>query len=217
MSDPPPTSEQLSNLEQRLELLERENQRLRERLEPLTGPYNPCFNPTLFLRAFRRVLVPITLAMSMIPAIAVPLLVMAKINLPNTHIGPIPVFDFAGTGSGVPGIGLGIFAFGGASIGVFAFGGLAIGIVAIGGGAVGLIAFGGGSLGLIAVGGGACGYIAVGGSGFGKFALGQRAFGKYALGLNRQDPEAIEFFVRYFPGLRAAVTTAMPVIPLNPS
>jgi hypothetical protein len=34
--------------------------------------------------------------------------------------------------------------------------------------------------------------------------------------LNRQDPEAIEFFLRWFPGLRPAVTTAMPVIPVEP-
>jgi hypothetical protein len=33
--------------------------------------------------------------------------------------------------------------------------------------------------------------------------------------LNRQDPEAIEFFVPFVPSLRAAVTTAMPVIPIS--
>ena len=55
----------------------------------------------------------------------------------------------------------------------------------------------------------------VGGVAIGRYALGQRAYGKSCLGLNRQDPEAIEFFVPFVPGLRAAVTTAMPVIPIS--
>jgi hypothetical protein len=136
------------------------------------------------------------------------------LRLPNMFFGPVPLFDIAGSGSGVPGMGLGIIALGGASLGVVAIGGFAVGIIAIGGGAVGLIAFGGGSVGLIAIGGGAVGYIAIGGSSVAKYALGQRGYGQYVLALNRQDPEAIEFFVRYFPFLRRAVTTAMPVIPL---
>jgi hypothetical protein len=35
------------------------------------------------------------------------------------------------------------------------------------------------------------------------------------LAVNRQDDEAIEFFCRFLPGLRAAVTRPMPVIPMQ--
>ncbi|MDQ3440146.1 MAG: hypothetical protein M3478_07325 [Planctomycetota bacterium] len=45
--------------------------------------------------------------------------------------------------------------------------------------------------------------------------MGQKAHGKYALGLNRQGQEAIDFFRRYVPGLRNAMTNPMPVILLD--
>ncbi|MGB7161469.1 MAG: hypothetical protein WBD40_25645, partial [Tepidisphaeraceae bacterium] len=61
----------------------------------------------------------------------------------------------------------------------------------------------------------AVGFIAVGGGATGYYAMGQKAYGKYRLGLNRQDQEAIDFFVRYVPGLRRAVTNPMPVILLD--
>ncbi len=54
-----------------------------------------------------------------------------------------------------------------------------------------------------------------GGGATGYFAMGQKAHGKYALGLNRQGQEAIDFFRRYVPGLRNAMTNPMPVILLD--
>jgi hypothetical protein len=73
---------------------------------------------------------------------------------------------------------------------------------------------GGGSVGVIAVGGGAVGYIALGGGACGYLAMAQRAAGKYVLAFNRQDPEAVEFFKRWVPGVGRAVTNPMPVIPM---
>jgi hypothetical protein len=205
-------------MQRRLDLLERENQRLRDKLDPMLGPDNPCFHPQIFQKVMKRNMVMVMIPLWLVFLVGMlatlprsPLRSMSKL-----HIGSVPVFDLAGSSSGMPGIGFGIVAFGGLSVGVIAVGGMAVGLVALGGGALGVIAIGGGSVGLIALGGGACGLIAVGGTAFGYRALGQRAYGKYALGFNRQDPEAIEFFVRFFPGLRAAVTTAMPVIPLGP-
>src|SRR4051812_35021382 len=175
----------IDELQRRLDLLERENQRLRERMEPVLGPDNPCFDPTKFQRALQRILVKI-----MLPVWAMPI-VLALSVMPHSpfrtlvqgmRVGPIPIVDLAGNNSGVHGLGLGIFAFGGAAVGVIAIGGLSIGIIAIGGGAIGVIAIGGGSVGLIALGGGACGYIAVGGGAAGKNALGtppRRAFGVF--------------------------------------
>jgi hypothetical protein len=80
-----------------------------------------------------------------------------------------------------------------------------------------VIAIGGGAFGFIAIGGGAVGFIAIGGGATGYYAIGQKAHGKYALGFNRQDQEAIDVFTKYIPGLRAAVTNPMPVIPLAPT
>jgi hypothetical protein len=156
----------------------------------------------------------------MIPLYLMPLLMLGARFIPGAgaRILGIPVFDFAGMTSRVlPGVGLGIFAVGGLSFGVVAAGGCAIGLIAMGGGAVGVLAFGGGAVGVIAIGGGAVGYIALGGGAYGHFALGNRAHGKYVLAINRQDPEAVEFFVRYIPRLREAVTNPMPVILLEKS
>jgi hypothetical protein len=210
-----PTEQELKQMRQRVDLLERDNQRLREQLEPLTGPYNPCFDPAVFQRALQRITLQLLLPVMLMPLV-VPFLIIPKINhyIPNTRIGPLPLIDIAGMSSGTPGIGLGIIAVGGLSVGVIAVGGAAVGLVAVGGSAIGVIAVGGGSVGLIAIGGGAFGYIAIGGGAAGRYALGKRAWGRYALGLNRQDQPAIDLFVRWFPRLRAAVTTPMPVIPL---
>ena len=55
MSDQrPDVAEQLDAMQRRLDLLERENERLREKLDPMLGPDNPCFHPQLFLRVLRR-------------------------------------------------------------------------------------------------------------------------------------------------------------------
>jgi hypothetical protein len=153
-----------------------------------------------------------------VPAyLVVPIVLLGMVlgpRLPRARIGPVPLLNIGGLATNTPGLGLGVVALGGAAFGAIAMGGFAFGLIAVGGGAVGVVAIGGGSVGVLAVGGGAVGYVAVGGGATGYYALGQRAYGKHALGLNRQDPEAVEFFRRYIPGLNRAVTNPMPVLPL---
>lgn len=118
------------------------------------------------------------------------------------------------------GLAIGIVAMGGLAVGVLAFGGAAVGILAFGGGAIGVVSIGGGSLGLFAIGGGACGLIAIGGGAVGRVAIGGGAAGIYVLAgsgrgrhvldMQRQDPEAVEFFCRYLPRLRAAWASPVP-------
>jgi hypothetical protein len=206
----------IDDLQRRIEQLEEENQRLREKLEPLLGgPENPCFDPTKFQRAYQRMMLTVMLPLYVCAMLAVPLSLSARKFLPRMYVAGVPLADFAGIGTRHPGIGFGIMAFGGLAVGVVAFGGGAVGVLAVGGGAVGILAIGGGSFGVIALGGGAVGIVAVGGGALGYYALGQRGYGKYVLGLNRQDEQAIELFCRYFPRLRDAVTQPMPVIPVK--
>jgi hypothetical protein len=205
-----------ASLLRRVEALERENERLRQQLEPLVGPlpaYNPNFHPAEFIKALRRTLLVLMLPIQLL----VPFVVLAAVfspKIPTVNVGPLPLFDFAGVRTRHPGFGMGIVAVGGAAFGVVAMGGLGVGAIAIGGGSVGLVAFGGGSVGMIAVGGGAVGFIAVGGGACGYYAMGQRASGKYVLAFNRQDPEAVDFFKRWIPGVSRAVTNPMPVLPV---
>lgn len=95
----------------------------------------------------------------------------------------------------------GIFALGDMATGWVALGGLSRGIVALGGVAVGFFALGGAAFGGIAIGGGAVGLIAVGGGAFGYYALGGAAAGAHTISGLGADPEAVEFFGRYFPRL----------------
>jgi hypothetical protein len=205
-----------ASLLRRVEALERENERLRQQLEPLVGPlpaYNPNFHPAEFIKALRRTLLVLMLPIQLL----VPFVVLAAVfspKIPTVNVGPLPLFDFAGVRTRHPGFGMGIVAVGGAAFGVVAMGGLGVGAIAIGGGSVGLVAFGGGSVGVIAVGGGAVGFIAVGGGACGYYAMGQRASGKHVLAFNRQDPEAVDFFKRWIPGVSRAVTNPMPVLPV---
>jgi hypothetical protein len=202
------------SLLRRIEQLERDNERLRERIDPNLGPDNPNFHPREFLAALRRAVALVTVPPWVLFGAAV--LVALVLHMPRWRIGPIPVLDIGGMTSGMYGQGFGIISCGGVAFGGIVFGGAAIGLIAVGGAAVGVVAIGGGAVGVIAVGGGAFGYIALGGNAVGYYAMGQKAAGKYALGLNRQDQEAVDFFVRYVPGLRRAVTNPMPVIPLEP-
>ncbi len=118
-------------------------------------------------------------------------------GLPLVHIIIGPPIDAAGSLR----IAKGFIAIGGIAMGVFAFGGLAIGVVSMGGLAVGLAACGGAALGLLlAVGGLAVGTIAIGGCAVGYWAIGGGAFGVHVLSGNRQDPEILGFFKRYFGG-----------------
>jgi hypothetical protein len=198
----------------RLEHLERENARLREKVEPILGPDNPNFKPHVFVKVLNR-----TIMLAMIP-LWLGLGSMFFVNyvtpaMKTATIGGVPLFSFAGQGGKVRGIGMGIISYGGMSFGAIALGGFGVGLIAFGGAAVGVVAIGGGAVGVIAIGGGAVGFIAVGGGATGYFAMGQKAHGKYALGLNRQDQEAVDFFRRYVPGLRNALTNPMPVILLE--
>ena len=100
---------------------------------------------------------------------------------------------------GKPRIAKGIIAIGPMAIGGFALGGLSIGVVGVGGLGLGLIAIGGAAIGLLfALGGFAIGLIAIGGAAIGYYALGGGAWGVHTLGGNNQDPQAAEFFRRYF-------------------
>jgi hypothetical protein len=203
------------SLLRRIEQLERDNERMRERMDPNLGPDNPNFHPREFIKVLQR-----TVALISVPpwlVLGAVIAVALLLHMPRWRIGPIPVIDIGGMTSGMYGQGFGIISCGGVAFGGIAMGGAAVGLVAIGGAAVGVVAIGGGAVGLVAIGGGACGYIAVGGNAVGYYAMGQKAGGKYALGLNRQDQEAVDFFVRYVPGLRRAVTNPMPVILLGPN
>ena len=198
----------------RLEQLERENARLREKLEPVLGPDNPNFKPQVFLKVLNR-----TIMILMIPVwMGVGSMFFFNYVTPGLKtatVGGFPLFSFAGQGGKVRGIGTGIISYGGLAVGAVAVGGVGVGLIAFGGCAIGVVAVGGGAVGVIAIGGGTFGIIAVGGGATGYFAMGQKAHGKYALGLNRQDPEAVDFFRRYVPGLRNALTNPMPVILLG--
>jgi hypothetical protein len=210
------TKDAQASLLLRVEALERDNERLRQQLEPLVGPlpeYNPNFHPAEFIKALRRTLLVLLLPIQLL----VPVVVLAAVfapKIPPVNVGPLPLLDIGGAKTRHPGIGMGVVAVGGAAFGVVAMGGLGIGVIAIGGGAVGLVAFGGGSVGVIAIGGGAVGFVAVGGGASGYYAMGQRARGKYVLAFNRQDSEAVDFFKRWIPGVARAVTNPMPVLPM---
>jgi hypothetical protein len=120
--------------------------------------------------------------------------------------GPDPkVGETRGHARGIIAIGdsaVGLIAIGGLSLGVIAIGGLAIGLFALGGGAIGLLAaFGGGAIGGFAGGGFAIGIVAFGGGAVGYYAAGGGAIGKYVISAAEQNPEAIEFFQRWFPGI----------------
>ncbi len=201
-------------LRRKMEILESENARLKKRVESVFGPDNPNFDPQAFMKAMRRYM-----GFMWLPfALAMPLLVLAtsgKISVPNIPVGPTVLIDPGGMYSGMPGVGRGIIAGGGLAIGVIAVGGLAIGVVAIGGGAVGIFAFGGGAIGIVAVGGGAFGLIAMGGGGFGRYVLAGNGAGTFVFSLKRQDRAAIEFFTRFLPRFRNAITNPMPVVPVR--
>ena len=124
--DLPGPDEPQEDLSRRLDLLERENDRLRRQIEDIVGPDNPCFNRLAFQKALRfyMIILMLPLQCMFIPLV---LIGLARGLLPSLPmIGPVPLVDFAGLGTSHPGMGLGIVA----------FGGLALGAVACGGGAV---------------------------------------------------------------------------------
>ncbi len=204
----------LESLQRRVELLEAENRRLREQMEPFLGPYNPCFDPHKFARLLTRrlawIMLPVYLLGFGLPFGGA----YVQRFVPPMSIGGLPLLG-TGTSRRHPGVGIGVIGAGGLGVGIIGMGGFGAGVIAIGGGAIGIVAVGGGSFGLVAIGGGAVGWIGVGGAAAGRWALAQRGAGKYVLALNRQDDQAVEFFCRCFPALREACTRPMEVIPLE--
>jgi hypothetical protein len=101
-------------------------------------------------------------------------------------------------------VAFGVLAIGGVAFGVLALGGLAFGVLALAGLAVAVYAALGGVAiaGWYAFGGLAvAGYVAVGGMAVSwNYAFGGFAIGKYPYGSNYQDPQALEFLRRTFPG-----------------
>lgn len=95
----------------------------------------------------------------------------------------------------------GILAIGDMATGMVALGGFSRGIISLGGLALGVVSFGGGAIGLcLALGGAAVGGVAIGGGAVGIFAKGGGAFGVHATDAARQDPQAVQFFNKWFPG-----------------
>jgi len=202
-------------LRRRLDVLESENARLKQRVKAVFGTDNPAFDPHAFQKAIRRYM-----AWSWLPmVVAMPLMVLAtsgKLTVPRIPVGPTVLIDPGGMYSGYPGIGMGLIAAGGLAVGIVAVGGFAIGVLAIGGGAIGVFAIGGGAVGIVALGGGAVGLIAMGGGAFGRYVLAGNGAGRFVFSLKRQDRPAVEFFTRYLPRFKNAITKPMPVVPLGP-
>src|SRR5215204_6591998 len=137
--EPESFRDELQAMQQRLDLLDNENQRLREKLEPFLGKDNPCFDSNLFLKAIRKITLLLLIPAWVMP-LAFPLLMMPNSPIrPMTkaRIGPIGIIDVAGSTTGIRGVGLGIIAVGGIACGIFALGGGSVGIIAVGGGAIG--------------------------------------------------------------------------------
>jgi hypothetical protein len=116
--------------------------------------------------------------------------------------GFIAIGDIATGVIAMGGVARGFIAMGGVAIGGISLGGCAIGVLAgIGGVGIGGLALGGLAIGLVAIGGGAIGTVAIGGGAAGYYALGGGAFGRYTISAIQQDPEAIELFGRFIPGI----------------
>lgn len=108
----------------------------------------------------------------------------------------------------------GIIAVGNVAVGVLSIGGIAFGVLSLGGLAFGVIALAGlaaaiyAAVGGVALGGyyafgglAVAGYMAVGGMAVSwNYAFGGFAIGKHPYGSNYQDPQALEFLKRMFPG-----------------
>jgi hypothetical protein len=117
--------------------------------------------------------------------------------------GIVAIGDIATGIVALGGIARGVVAIGGVALGVLCFGGLSLGIlVSLGGLAVGCLAGAGGlAVGVIAIGGGAVGVVAIGGGAFGYYALGGNAAGEYVVDGMRRDPQAMQFFRDWVPGM----------------
>ncbi len=100
---------------------------------------------------------------------------------------------------------VGLIAIGINVAGFVAVGYNAAGVIAIGYNAVGVIAIGCNAVGILSIAANAWGVATIGWHTFGILALGydERSKGKYLFAPHRQDAEAVSFFTRWFPKLRA--------------
>ena len=126
--------------------------------------------------------------------------------LVSIALGPNPEKgEVRGHAKGIIAIGdiaTGVIAFGGVALGCLTFGGCSIGLIAFGGCALSLLlAVGGLAVGCLACGGLAIGFVAVGGAALGYYACGGGAIGVHVIDGMRQNPEAIQFFENFVPGL----------------
>jgi len=126
--------------------------------------------------------------------------------LVSIAMGPDPEKgEVCGHAKGIIAIGdiaTGVLAVGGAAFGGITIGGFSIGLVSFGGFALSiLLAMGGFALGAVALGGCAFGIVAVGGVAIGYYALGGTAIGVYVVNAMQQNPEALQFFEQFVPGI----------------
>ncbi|MCW5935260.1 MAG: hypothetical protein KIT45_13345 [Fimbriimonadia bacterium] len=102
-------------------------------------------------------------------------------------------------------VSLGLVSLGNVSCGLLlAVGNAALGTIAVGNAATGILAIGNQARGLIAIGQNAKGVIAIGQNAKGALVLARKGEGEHVLDMERQDPKAVQFFLRFFPRLRPA-------------
>jgi hypothetical protein len=120
----------------------------------------------------------------------------AEMNEIRGHArGLFAIGDIATGVVAVGGVARGIIALGGVAIGVVAIGGLSIGFgLACAGLAIGLLAGGGVAAGIVAVGSVAAGVVACGEEAFGYYAQGHFAAGAHVVSAITKDPQAVQFF-----------------------
>src|SRR5687768_10035417 len=110
--------DELTRLRRRVEILEAENQNLREQVEQIqplaAGPPNPCFSPREFQKRYQRVMLWTLVPVYLLSGLFV-LLPMRQVQryVPRVRVLGLPLIDVAGIGTRHPGIGVGIVAFGG--------------------------------------------------------------------------------------------------------
>jgi len=105
----------------------------------------------------------------------------------------------------------GVLSFGVSAVCCFAFGACAAGPASVGGVVIGLIAIGGVAVGLLAVSLGAMGFVGAGDLAIGHYASAQPLLSAHVFSATIQDPQAIQFFNHWLPGL----THGLPAAPFQ--
>src|SRR5438874_636738 len=95
-------SSEVQELRRRIDLLEDENQRLRDKLEPIFGHESPCFDPGKFIRILQSRLTLLMLPIYSI-ALLLPLAIAGRRFIPPMRIAGLPAIDAAGFGTRHPG------------------------------------------------------------------------------------------------------------------